>query len=88
MEELKELGRVFTPHEILFVADSMTGQDAVNVAKTFNDALALDGVILTKLDGDAHGGAASPSGRSPANPLSLWAPARRSMRLNLFTRNA
>ena len=62
MEELKELGRVLTPHEILFVADSMTGQDAVNVAKTFNEALALDGVILTKLDGDARGGAA----------LSIW----------------
>jgi signal recognition particle subunit SRP54 len=62
MEELKELGRVLTPHEILFVADSMTGQDAVNVAKAFNDALALDGVILTKLDGDARGGAA----------LSIW----------------
>jgi len=62
MEELKELGRVLAPHEILFVADSMTGQDAVNVAKTFNDALALDGVILTKLDGDARGGAA----------LSIW----------------
>jgi len=62
MEELKELGRVLAPHEILFVADSMTGQDAVNVAKTFNDALALDGIILTKLDGDARGGAA----------LSIW----------------
>jgi signal recognition particle subunit SRP54 len=62
MGELKELDRVFAPHEILFVADSMTGQDAVNVAKTFNDALALDGVILTKLDGDARGGAA----------LSIW----------------
>jgi len=62
MGELKELGRVLTPHEILFVADSMTGQDAVNMAKTFNDALALDGIILTKLDGDARGGAA----------LSIW----------------
>jgi len=62
MEELKELNRVLTPHEILFVADSMTGQDAVNMAKTFNDALALDGIILTKLDGDARGGAA----------LSIW----------------
>jgi len=62
MDELKELDRVLAPHEILFVADSMTGQDAVNVAKTFNDALALDGVILTKLDGDARGGAA----------LSIW----------------
>jgi signal recognition particle subunit SRP54 len=62
MEELKELRRELAPHETLFVADSMTGQDAVNVAKTFNDALALDGVILTKLDGDARGGAA----------LSIW----------------
>jgi len=62
MGELQELGRVLTPHEILFVADSMTGQDAVNMAKTFNDALALDGIILTKLDGDARGGAA----------LSIW----------------
>ena len=62
MGELEELGRVLTPHETLFVADSMTGQDAVNVAKTFNDTLALDGVILTKLDGDARGGAA----------LSIW----------------
>jgi signal recognition particle subunit SRP54 len=62
MEELKGLRQEFSPHETLFVADSMTGQDAVTVAKTFNEALALDGVILTKLDGDARGGAA----------LSIW----------------
>jgi signal recognition particle subunit SRP54 len=63
MEELSSLKRELAPHETLLVADSMTGQDAVNVAKTFNAALDLDGVILTKLDGDARGGAA----------LSIWA---------------
>ena len=46
------------PHEILLVIDAMTGQDAVNVAKSFNEALGIDGVILTKLDGDTRGGAA------------------------------
>jgi hypothetical protein len=46
------------PHEILFVVDSMTGQDAVNTAKEFNDRLDFDGVVLTKLDGDTSGGAA------------------------------
>jgi len=58
MEELKVIKRQIVPHETMLVADSMTGQDAVNVAKTFHQALALDGVILTKLDGDARGGAA------------------------------
>jgi len=58
MEELKGISREIAPQETLLVADSMTGQDAVNVAKTFNEALALDGIILTKLDGDARGGAA------------------------------
>jgi signal recognition particle subunit SRP54 len=62
MEELKGLRQELAPHEILLVADSMTGQDAVNVAKSFNEALAIDGVVLTKLDGDARGGAA----------LSIW----------------
>ncbi|EGT2229204.1 signal recognition particle protein, partial [Clostridioides difficile] len=46
------------PHEILLVVDSMTGQDAVNVAESFNEALGVDGVVLTKLDGDTRGGAA------------------------------
>ena len=46
------------PHEILLVVDSMTGQDAVNVAESFNEALGINGVVLTKLDGDTRGGAA------------------------------
>ncbi len=58
MEELKKIRKSVFPHEILFVADSMTGQDAVNVAKIFDEKLGIDGVVLTKLDGDARGGAA------------------------------
>ncbi|WP_119344226.1 signal recognition particle protein [Facilibium subflavum] len=58
MEEIKSLHQATSPTETLFVVDSMTGQDAANTAKAFNDALALTGVILTKADGDARGGAA------------------------------
>jgi signal recognition particle subunit SRP54 len=58
MEELKRLKEATRPHEILLVADAMTGQDAVRIAKGFHDALGITGVILTKLDGDARGGAA------------------------------
>jgi signal recognition particle subunit SRP54 len=58
MEELKRIKNVLNPREILLVADAMTGQDAVNVATGFNDALGITGVILTKMDGDARGGAA------------------------------
>ncbi|SMC67146.1 signal recognition particle protein [Sporomusa malonica] len=58
MNELKSIKQTVKPHEILLVVDAMTGQDAVNVAETFNKDLGLDGVILTKLDGDARGGAA------------------------------
>lgn len=58
MQELKSIKQSVKPHEILLVVDAMTGQDAVNVAESFNADLGLDGVILTKLDGDARGGAA------------------------------
>jgi len=58
MEEIRQLHAAVKPHETLFVVDSMTGQDAANTAKAFNDALALTGVVLTKTDGDARGGAA------------------------------
>lgn len=58
MKELIEIKPKIRPHQVLLVADSMTGQDAVNQAKTFEEKLGLDGVILTKLDGDARGGAA------------------------------
>jgi len=58
MTEVANVARAVTPHQIYLVCDAMTGQDAVNSAKEFNDRLELDGVILTKLDGDARGGAA------------------------------
>ena len=58
MKELKEIDRKLAPHQALLVCDAMTGQDAVKSAKAFNDALELNGVILTKLDGDTRGGAA------------------------------
>ena len=58
MNEIKQIHEAINPNETLFVVDSMTGQDAVNTAKTFNDILNFDGVILTKLDGDTRGGAA------------------------------
>ena len=58
MDELKRLKEFLKPHEILLVVDSMTGQDAVNVAQSFNEQLGIDGVALTKLDGDTRGGAA------------------------------
>lgn len=58
MNEVANIKSAVSPHEILFVVDSMTGQDAVNTAKTFNDRLDFSGVVLTKLDGDTRGGAA------------------------------
>ena len=58
MQELKNIYDALEPSEVLLVLDSMTGQEAVNVADTFDDTLKLTGVILTKLDGDARGGAA------------------------------
>lgn len=58
MQELRDIKSEVHPHEILLVVDAMTGQESVNVAQAFNDVLGLDGVVMTKLDGDARGGAA------------------------------
>ncbi len=58
MDELKRLKEFAKPHEVLLVVDAMTGQDAVNVSQSFNEKLGIDGVIITKLDGDTRGGAA------------------------------
>lgn len=58
MQELKDVKTAARPHEILLVVDAMTGQDAVNVAENFNEQLGIDGVVMTKLDGDTRGGAA------------------------------
>ncbi len=57
MEEIQEVHRIIKPVETLFVVDAMTGQDAANTAKAFNEALPLTGVVLTKVDGDARCGA-------------------------------
>jgi signal recognition particle subunit SRP54 len=58
MQELKDIKTLMSPQEILLVVDAMTGQDAVNMAKSFNEAIEITGVVLTKMDGDARGGAA------------------------------
>ncbi|KAF0178459.1 MAG: signal recognition particle subunit SRP54 [Nitrospirae bacterium] len=58
MDQLRKVKEAVQPKEVLFVADAMTGQDAVNSAKTFNEKIGIDGIILTKMDGDARGGAA------------------------------
>ncbi len=58
MQELLEIKKAVSPQEIILVADAMTGQDAVNIAKTFDEKIGLDGIFLTKMDGDARGGAA------------------------------
>ena len=69
MDELKRMKDAVHPNEILLVVDAMTGQDAVNAASAFNDALGIDGVILTKLDGDARGGAALSIRASTGKPI-------------------
>jgi len=69
MSELADVAKAINPHQIFLVCDSMTGQDAVNSAKEFNEILELDGVILTKLDGDARGGAALSVKAVTAKPI-------------------
>lgn len=73
MQELKNVKANVKPHEILLVVDSMTGQDAVNVAQTFNENLGIDGVILTKLDGDTRGGAALSVKKITGRPIKFVA---------------
>lgn len=69
MQEIEAIKKAITPSETLFVVDSMTGQDAVNTAKTFNERLDFDGVVLTKLDGDTRGGAALSVRRVVEKPI-------------------
>jgi signal recognition particle subunit SRP54 len=71
MEELARIKSALSPAEILFVADAMTGQDAVNVAQSFNDRLGITGVVLTKMDGDARGGAALSIKTVTGKPIKL-----------------
>jgi signal recognition particle subunit SRP54 len=84
MAEVKELEAAIQPHERLFVVDSMAGQDAVNAAKAFNDALSLTGVILTKADGDARGGAALSVRHVTGQPILFVGTGEKSDALELF----
>ncbi len=84
MVEIKELHAAINPIETLFVVDSMTGQDAANTAKAFNDALALTGVILTKADGDARGGAALSIRHITGKPIKFIGVGEKTDALELF----
>jgi len=84
MAEVKELEIAINPHERLFVVDSMAGQDAVNAAKAFNDVLSLTGVILTKADGDARGGAALSVRQVTGKPILFVGTGEKSEALELF----
>ena len=84
MEELKDLKANIKPHEILLVVDSMTGQDAVNVSEKFNDALGIDGVVLTKLDGDTRGGAALSVKKVTGKPIKFAATGEKMSDLEVF----
>ena len=84
MDELKNLKANIHPHEILLVVDSMTGQEAVNVATGFNDALGIDGVILTKLDGDTRGGAALSVKKVTGKPIKFVGVGEKLSELEVF----
>ena len=84
MNELKNVKANVKPHEILLVVDSMTGQDAVNVAKAFNEALGIDGVVLTKLDGDTRGGAAISVKKVTGRPIKFAATGEKLSDIEVF----
>ena len=84
MNELKNVKANVHPHEILLVVDSMTGQEAVNVANGFNDALGIDGVILTKLDGDTRGGAALSVKKVTGKPIKFAGMGEKLSQLEVF----
>ena len=84
MQELKNVKTNVKPHEILLVVDSMTGQDAVNVAKSFNENLGVDGVVLTKLDGDTRGGAALSVKKVTGRPIKFAATGEKLSDIEVF----
>lgn len=84
MAEVKELETAIRPHERLFVVDSMAGQDAVNAARAFNETLSLTGVILTKADGDARGGAALSVRQVTGKPILFVGTGEKTEALELF----
>ena len=84
MEELQNVKKSVRPHEILLVVDSMTGQDAVNVAQNFNEQVGIDGVILTKLDGDTRGGAALSVKKITGKPIKFVGMGEKLSELEVF----
>ena len=84
MQELKNLKFSVKPHEILLVVDSMTGQDAVNIADTFNKDLGIDGIVLTKLDGDTRGGAALSVKKVTGRPIKFAATGEKLSDIEVF----
>jgi signal recognition particle subunit SRP54 len=84
MKEIKNIHNAVSPSETLFVVDSMTGQDAVNTAKTFHDVLDFDGVVLTKLDGDSRGGAALSIKTVVSKPIKFIGTGEKMDALDLF----
>ena len=84
MEELKAIKQAVGPHEILFVADAMTGQDAVTVAGSFNERLDISGVVLTKMDGDARGGAALSIKEVTGKPIKFVGVGEKASDLEIF----
>lgn len=87
MEELQNVKKNVKPHEILLVVDSMTGQDAVNVGEVFNEKLGIDGVILTKLDGDTRGGAALSVKKVTGRPIKFAAVGEKLSDIEVFHPN-
>lgn len=84
MEELKKLKTNVKPHEILLIVDAMTGQDAVNVATSFNETVGIDGVIITKLDGDTRGGAALSVKKVTSRPIKFAATGEKLSDIEVF----
>ncbi len=84
MDELKNIKANINPHEILLVVDAMTGQDAVNVSEKFNEALGIDGVVLTKLDGDTRGGAALSVKKVTGRPIKFAATGEKLSDIEVF----
>ena len=84
MQELKDLKSNVKPHEILLVVDSMIGQDAVNIADTFNKELGIDGIVLTKLDGDTRGGAALSVKKVTGRPIKFAATGEKLSDIEVF----
>ncbi|MCI8397223.1 MAG: signal recognition particle protein [Clostridia bacterium] len=87
MDELQNVKKNVKPHEILLVVDSMTGQDAVNVGEVFNEKLGIDGVILTKLDGDTRGGAALSVKKVTGRPIKFAAVGEKLSDIEVFHPN-